>query len=120
MPIPSTPLPDYLFEYPPEDIDPTKHVKLDKTNLPGLDSPGNLGSEKDWQIPEKYEENGNYGQYRSFELDIQPKYADIGNLVFIIMVSSEPGAEFGTVTSYSPLPFPNTLSLSTAKRISLF
>ena len=100
LPIPVNSGPDYLLEYPPAFLNPTKHEKLDKTKLPPLDGPGNLGSEKDWQIPEKYEDNGNYEQYRSFDILAEPNFDNVGNLVFIVLVTSIPGSEVQIVFEF--------------------
>ena len=81
---------DYLQEYPPADLEPDKRVKVDKSKPPPLDGGGNLGGEKDWEIPDRFRENGSYGIHRTFEHIVEPSYADLGTFLFVIFVNSSP------------------------------
>ena len=66
--------PDFFGAYPPMDIEPFKHKKTEKIKSPPPNSPGNLGyADKDWQIPQKFIDDGHYEEYRSFDFLIEPK-----------------------------------------------
>jgi hypothetical protein len=77
---------DFFEEYPPDSIEPFTHVKQDRANLPALDGPGNLGAEKDWEIPEKYAQNENVKDFRKFPINIQANLENVNRLVFAVLV----------------------------------
>ena len=53
--------PDFLDAYPPLDIDPFKHKKIDRPKNPPPNLPGNLGpTDKDWEIPKLFADNGDF------------------------------------------------------------
>lgn len=83
--------PDYLVEYPPDEIEPGKHFKQDKSNPPSLEGPGNLGKERDWEIPERFIDDENVFQFRSFRTILQPEYANLEEFQFAVLVMSAPG-----------------------------
>ena len=81
--------PDFLDAYPPMDIEPFKHKKTDKIKSPPPNSPGNLGyADKDWQIPKIFLDDGDYEEYRSFDLLIEPKSMK-PHSTFLLIVHSE-------------------------------
>lgn len=81
--------PDFLDAYPPMDIEPFKHKKTDKIKSPPPNSPGNLGyADKDWKIPKIFLDDGDYEEYRSFDLLLEPKSLK-PHSTFLLIIHSE-------------------------------
>lgn len=83
--------PDFIDAYPPMDIEPFKHKKTEKIKTPPPNSPGNMGTDKDWHIPAKFANNGDYGQYRMFDYLIEPKNMKPHSTFLLIVQSSTEG-----------------------------
>ena len=80
--------PDFLEAYPPMDIEPFKHKKTEKIKIPPPNSPGNMGTDKDWHIPQKFATDGDYKKYRTFGYLIEPKNIKPHSTFLLIVQSS--------------------------------
>ena len=80
--------PDFLEAYPPMDIEPFKHKKTEKIKIPPPNSPGNMGTDKDWQIPQKFINDGDYKKYRTFRYLIEPKNIKPHSTFLLVVQSS--------------------------------